>query len=360
VSDLLTELRREVVGAHAKHQRRSVRSARLRAWRPLFAGAAALAVVLVTIVVALRSVPPPEPSSEPRVVEVVRIGGIPVDGVLAAGALWVADSERSEVVRIDPGTRRVVARIRLTGNVADIAAGEDGLWVRAGGGDEDGDLQAWSRLSRIDPRSNRVVATFEVPPGWPLAVGGGAVWADRRLVPPEGIARIDATSGAVTGQIALRDTEGLAVASGVVWAITLNGTVARIDEASGRIARRWPLLAPSASTAETSKAIAPDAGGAWVLSAELDAIFRLEGERVTRKLAIDTSAEPILARARDGLWIAATDEVRGRHRVARIDPASGKETAVVDLGAHRTRALVPVAGGLWVISGDGTAVLIET
>ena len=117
---------------------------------------------LVAVVVAVGSLPAPEPTSEPHVVEVLRIGGIPVDGVLAGGALWVADSERSEVVRIDPDTRRVVARIRVTGNIEDIAAGEDGLWVRAGGRHG-----LDSRLSRIDPRSNRVVAGVASPAGLP-------------------------------------------------------------------------------------------------------------------------------------------------------------------------------------------------
>ena len=355
MSDLLTELRREVVGAHAQHQRRSARSTRLRAWRPVFAGAAALAVGVVAIVLAVRAVPAPEPSSEPRVVEVVRIGGIPVDGVLAGGALWVADSGRSEVVRIDPGTRKVVARIRLTGNVRTIAAGDGGLWVRTFGmhGDD-------NRLSRIDPRSNRVVGGIVVAPGDPLAVGGGAIWADRLLRPPEGIEKIDVNSGAVTDRVAFPATDGLAVENGVVWAIAHNGTVARIDAASGRLERRWPVLAASGATASSSEAIVADAAGAWVLSTEENAIFRLEGERVTQKLAIDASAQPILARTRGALWIAAGDEVRGRHRVERIDPVSGKETASVDLGAHRPRALVPVAGGLWVIAGDGTALVIKT
>ena len=35
-------------------------------------------------------------------------------------------------------------------------------------------------------------------------------------------------------------------------------------------------------------------------------------------------------------------------------------TATVELGAHYPRALVPAPGELWVISGDGTAVLIDT
>ena len=166
MSDFITELRREVVGAHAAHQRRPARASRMRRWRPALAGAVAIAAVLVAIVVAVRSLPSPEPS-EPHVIKVLRLGGIPVDGVFADGALWVADSERSLVMRVDPDTRRVVARIRLTGNVAALAVGEDGVWVRAAGDDNP---SARSRLSRIDPRTNRIAATLVVPPRagrWP-------------------------------------------------------------------------------------------------------------------------------------------------------------------------------------------------
>ena len=90
-----------------------------------------------------------------------------------------------------------------------------------------------------------------------------------------------------------------------------------------------------------------------MLSNEHDAIFRLEGKRVTRRLEIDTSAQATLTRTRGGLWFAAGDTLRGHHRLVRIDPASGKETASVYLGEHRPQALVPVAGGLWAVCGDG-------
>ena len=50
----------------------------------------------------------------------------------------------------------------------------------------------------------------------------------------------------------------------------------------------------------------------------------------------------------------------GLHLVRLHDPARGGVTAIVDVGLHPPRALVPVPGGLWVIGGDGTAVLIDT
>jgi hypothetical protein len=199
-----------------------------------------------------------------------------------------------------------------------------------------------------------------VGPGDTLAVGGGALWIDRRLRSPLGLERIDAGTGAVTRRLPLRDTDGISVANGVAWAILQNGTVVRIDAASGRILRRSSELAATPATADASESIAADAAGAWILRASEGKIFRFEGARITRRLAIDSSAKQVLAATRDGLWIATGDELRGRHRVVRIDPASGKRTAVVELGAHRPQALVPVAGGLWVVGGDGTAVLIDT
>ncbi len=354
MSDFITELRREVVGGHATHRRRTARSTRMRRWRPALAGAAALAALLVVVVLAVRSVEAPEPAGEPRVVEVVRLGGFPIDGVFAGGSLWVISAEPSELLRIDPGTRRVVARIPVDGIVDDIAAGDGALWLRTAGTNDDG-----TRLSRIDLRSNRVVAGFDAAPGDALVVSGGVLWSDRRSA-PIGVDRIDPGSGAVTGRVGFRHIDRLALAGDVLWAVAQNGTVASIDPASRRILHRWSQLAPSDAMAISSQAIAADPAGAWVLSTEKAAIFRLEGERVMRTLEIDSTAQAILAATADGLWIATGDELRSRFQVARLDPATGRETASVDVGPHRPRALIPVAGGLWVVAADGTAVLIET
>jgi streptogramin lyase len=354
MSDLLTELRREVVGAHAKHQRRSVRATRARRWRPVLAGAAALAAAVVAIVIAARSLPAPEPSGEPRVVEVLRIGGIPVDGVLADGALWVTDAARDQVVRIDPAARKVVARVQLDDTPDEIAAGDGGLWVRGPIGSGTGPGTA---LWRIDPATNRVVARTQVRNGYDLAVGAGAVWTTRRLAQVESIDRLDPRRGTPTRRVPLGGANGVAVAGRWAWAVAQDGTIVRIDTRSGR-ARRWPRLArPGAEDA--SEALVADGAGVWVLSAGEGRIRRVEGGSVTRVIRVSESTLPIMARAADGLWIVEGDDRRG-YRVARIGVRTGITNATVELGARRPRALVPVKRGLWVISGDGTAVLIKT
>ena len=112
MSNFVTELRREVVGAHAAHRHSSPGPAAAAGsrcwparsrwrWRPP------------------RSCSPtarcraPEQTAEPHVVKVLRIGGVPNDAVLAAGSLWVSDFDGHQVIRIDPVHRKVIARIPL-------------------------------------------------------------------------------------------------------------------------------------------------------------------------------------------------------------------------------------------------------
>ena len=351
MSDFITELRREVVGAHAAHQRRSARARRLRRWRPALAGAVAVAALLVAIVVAMRSLPAPEPS-EPHVIKVLPLGGIPVDGAIAGGSVWVSDSARNQVVRIDAAKRRVAARIPLGASPEDIAGGPAGVWVRTTGSDEH-----TTTLARIDPRSGRVVAHIRPDGGTTLAVGADAVWAARRFSQPEAADRFDAASGRRTARVPIQDIDGLALGGSMLWVVRHDGSVIRVDAASGRILHRWPQLAPSDAAADSSEAVVADATGAWVLSTQNAKLLRLEGDGITRELDVDAGVLPILAHTRDRLWVAVGDDLHP-YRVTRIDPRSGEVTASVDLGAHRPRAIVPVAGGLCVVGGDGTAVFV--
>jgi 40-residue YVTN family beta-propeller repeat len=74
------------------------------------------------------------------------------------------------VQRIDPMTNRVVATIPVRCQPRFLAVGEGGVWVLN---------QADGTVSRIDPQTNQVAATIEVGvPGFggDIAAGEGAVW----------------------------------------------------------------------------------------------------------------------------------------------------------------------------------------
>jgi len=101
------------------------------------------------------------------------LGTIPVGPsprFLAVGfdSVWVLNQGDGTVSRIDPVTNRVIATIQLEipGAGGDIATGSGAVWVTNLG----------KPLSRVDPATNQVTAQFVGPGGDALRVGLGAVW----------------------------------------------------------------------------------------------------------------------------------------------------------------------------------------
>ena len=356
MSDFVTELRREVVTAHAQHRVSAARTRRRRR-RPILAGAIALAALLVAAVLVVRSMPQPEQTAEPRVVKVLLIGGNPADGVFAYRSLWVADYERSQVVRIDPSRRRVIARIPLRHSAEDLAVGEGSVWVRGETGD------GVTGISRIDPAASRVVADHPAPYGGGLALTPGSLWVPRRNDPGHSLDQLSPSTGRRVRRIALASIFGIDAAGGQVWTVGGSGMVARTDARSGQIQHRWPRLVPNiAPYGDATEALVADRRGLWLADADKGRLLRLEGDKVTRSLRIgeplvvgDTT--PVLAAAGDSLWLVTSDEPSGSS-IDRLDADTGKVTATVDLGKHYPRALVPSRAGLWVVAGDGTVVLV--
>src|SRR6266536_1860904 len=95
---------------------------------------------------------------------VVGVGPAAVSSSGSAAGVWVVccGGETflgpSRLVRVDPASNRVVAQVLLDGLPDAVGVGPSGVWVRAAAG------PVW----RIDPRSNRVVGRVEVG-GSPLA-----------------------------------------------------------------------------------------------------------------------------------------------------------------------------------------------
>jgi len=112
-----------------------------------------------------------DPATNAVVAQVPDAGGC---GYLAeaAGSVWIACE--GVVLRIDPDSHEVVARIEVGGTgPMPLTAGFDSLWTRT---------RETGVLARIDPATNAVVSTLELAPGGPvfeiaLDVGFDALWA---------------------------------------------------------------------------------------------------------------------------------------------------------------------------------------
>ena len=347
MSDFVTELRREVVGAHAAHRVSAVRTRRRRR-RPILAGVVALAALLVAVVWTLRSLPLPQQTTKPRIVKVVHIGGDPIDGTFAAGSLWVADFGGDQVVRIDPVRRTVIARIPIGNAPENIAADSESVWANTT--TTEGTTVLWRIDSATNQLANRVDDDYSIG----IAATPGRVWVARR----DDLHSVDVFSagGRRLARIPVEGVAGITAAGGSVWVAGGDGTVTRIGERSGKIEHSWPQLIPN-NPDGGSNTIAADRTGAWVVEPGKGRLLRLEGDKVVRSLRTGAT-KGILARS-NGLWVVTSEEPQAA-AVERIDPRTGKVTATVQLGTHYPRALVPVRGGLWVIAGDGTAVLIDT
>ena len=97
-----------------------------------------------------------------------------------------------------------------------------------------------------------------------------------------------------------------------------------------------------------------------MLSTVKAAILRIADGRAVRQIPIDPSTQPLLARARDGLWITSADALLRHNRITRIDPDTGNITGMLDLGRQRPNALVATDDALCVVTAEGKILLIRS
>ncbi|MEX0875469.1 MAG: hypothetical protein WD646_01800 [Actinomycetota bacterium] len=162
---------------------------------------------------------------EAEEIEVAGAGSF-VGIVRSEAALWLADSERSEVLALDPRTHEVVSRIEVPEGAVRLAVRGDTLWVS----------NAESTVAPVDIEAERAGAPIEVGPGpIGLTVVGDEVWvavSDR-----DEIVRIDADSGRVVGKPIEVGNAPIAVerGRGSVIAITQDDhSVTKLDPDTGR------------------------------------------------------------------------------------------------------------------------------
>jgi hypothetical protein len=345
VSDFFTELRREVVDAHGRASLRRTRW-RLPQVRPAAAFAAALAVavafgLLVVVSVLVRSSPQ---IAHPRIVAVVHLGGDPLDAKFAAGSVWVTETS-GDVLRIDPASHRVLARIRLSGGADWLSADRSGVWAT------DGQTQ----VIRIDVRTNEVADRYRRPALRPVPSGGG-IWYVRHTGAAV-LERLDPVSGRLTARLKLVPA-ALSAAGDALWSQEADGTITEIDGARGRIVHQFPRVAPNGGGDEQKNGLAADERGVWASSAITGELVRVGPSGVVERVRVG-DAPTAVAEFDDAVWVVTGDALHGGIWVSRVDPGSGRVVARIAFGAVRPVALVAAGRELWAICTDGTARVIR-
>ena len=158
-----------------------------------------------------------EPATGRVVQRVSNVGGGSI--AIGYGSVWVAEYKRNRVARIDPSSGRVTAEVPVSSAPTRVAAGEGAVWVTT----QHPNNAVW----RIDPKTAETIAVIPVQPtSRRVATGAGYVWvtsgtyAGEPGVPQTGgvLSKIDPRTNRIVATIRLGfRPDGVAVANGRVW-----------------------------------------------------------------------------------------------------------------------------------------------
>jgi YVTN family beta-propeller protein len=253
-------------------------------------------------------------------------------------ALWVTNTVRGTVLKLDKRTRRPLAPpIRVGLEPLDIAVGAGAVWVanyRSG------------TVLRIDPASNQLTGPIKTGRGpFGIDVGLGAVWVTNQV--ERTVTRIDPRTNKVAGPSATvgRGPRGVSAGEGAVWVANGEGkSVSRVlPSGNGEGVRQIRL-------GRFAHDVAAGGGSVWVTIPE-DGVVRRIDPRTARLRGgpITLPGGPSSTEVGLGLvWVAGEAGA-----VTRLDPESGNLVgAAVDVGG-RISDITVGEGAAWVLRADG-------
>jgi YVTN family beta-propeller protein len=154
----------------------------------------------------------------------IQVGISPYDTTFAYGSAWTTAYGQGELERIDPARNRVVNRWKLP-SATGVVGAFGSVWATGADG-----------VLRVDPVSRKVLARIAVSggAGW-TAASADAVWATA----PAGLVRIDPQTNSVVTTIALPGAPALGdpdVVAGQVWVPQIRkNSIAIVDPASNTV-----------------------------------------------------------------------------------------------------------------------------
>jgi len=197
-----------------------------------------------------------------------------------AGGVWITDGSR-RLRRADPATGSIVRTYDVRDRVNGVAVAAGAVWAISGPS---------ATVLRIDPRTGRVTPIpivaqpgLESPYPIAVAVGLGSVWVLNAN--SASVTRIDPVQAGVTATIPIgiqHVPRRLAVGAGAAWIADADGTLARIDATTNALT----TTAPAASLYD----VGVGAGGVWVTAGSA-----IAGGSVTQSAAAGGQAQALPA-----------------------------------------------------------------
>jgi len=183
----------------------------------------------------VKEVQVPFASQKPSVT--IKVGGTADWVLVTSNAVWVASTKPYAVLRIDPATNRIVATIRVSGEVCSgLASGFGSIWAPICG--------QKAGLVRIDAAKNAITATLPIAPAGPeggITTSEDSVWmvTDKNGT----LNRIDPSTNTVRQKISIRPgSYNPLFSKGIVWITGLeSNTLTAVNAASGEVLESVPV-----------------------------------------------------------------------------------------------------------------------
>jgi len=331
-------------------------------WVWALAGAALIAAAGIAAALELRGDDGPSPTvtAEGQAVALdaetgeierrVPVGRTPAAIAASDDAVWLVDADARTLVRFD-AEGNTVETLATGSTPTDVVVGRGAVWVANGGPLPAAQFigPVATAVTRVDPATRTERARVELPPPRGavsnlvenhLAVHRGAIWA---VTPDFSLARIDTETGAIT--VTTRPFRAVAVAAGGagVWALGIDGDLARLEPRSGRVLGR--VRVPVASLG----AIAVGDDSAWVTSPGDGVVWRARAARRGALTPIQLE-QGITDVAVAGPWVWVVNPLRGA--VTQLDARRGAVVRRIELGGT-PRAVAVDGSRVWVAAAAG-------
>ena len=313
------------------------RRARLRP-RVLIAAAAAVAVIAYVGAVLPRDDGTPTVAGPGSSIQRIAVGkATGVRTLVADGqALWLMSTNDGVLYRIDPRTDRVVATHDVGTGYEGMAAGDGLVWL-AGYGPP--------RVVAVDQDTGAVVHEINLDGDpWGVTLAFGAAW----IGGAGGLVRVDPTTGVATTHELGFSTGFLAASADALWVADPEGTrLAQIDPRSGVVDGF-----ADGGDHPRSVAVAPE-GDVWVTLPDADEVVRIDA--TTRKVTarVSTGRWPnTIAFVGDDAWVSDFHD----GTITRIDRRDARVVAMYPAG-NRPGAVVSAFGRVWVSLHQEASVL---
>lgn len=356
--DFTTRLRLQLRDAALREEQRGAFARGLLSVRPrpgmaIAAVAAAVALALIavtTLLVGSRREEPAAPPGPRVVADVALADALGGSAATGFGSIWLSESQQGQVLRVDPRTRRVTARLDV-GNEVSLDTGDGSVWALPRGTV----ARIGSPLLRIDPRTGRVIARIpqRTPAGGAfggtfVAVFGPRVW----VLSGTGALLIDPATNRVVRAIRLGGsfhTVDALVQGSDLWLIRADGSITRFDLRTGRRLGRVPWT--------TRGALFPFADRLVSGTRRSVALVDPRTGRAAWRTRLGTRLHALMVNG-SRLFVEGADGATARDRVWQLDARSGHVAGAVTMPEFGLVGMVPVGDGVWALTSNGHAVVV--